>query len=63
VTTRIEAQLGANLWVLVPGTIKTLGSQTGMYYLSDGLTAQRYRIKAHGHHYTTYNLAGAWGKK
>ena len=63
VNTRIEAQISANLWVLVPGTVRALGSQAGMYYLSDGWTAQRYRIKAQGHHYTDYNLAGAWGRR
>jgi hypothetical protein len=61
VAVHIQAQIGANIWAVIPGTNRVLGSQTGMYYLSDGWTAQRYRIRAQGHHYTTYNLAGAWG--
>jgi hypothetical protein len=63
VAVHIQAQIGANIWAVIPGTYRVLGSQTGMYYLSDGWTAQRYRIRAQGHHYTTYNLAGAWGTK
>jgi hypothetical protein len=63
VAVHVQAQIGAGIWAVIPGTNKVLGSQTGMYYLSDGWTAQRYRIRAQGHHYTTYNLAGAWGTK
>jgi hypothetical protein len=63
VAIHIQAQIGANIWAVIPGTNRVLGGQTGMYYLSDGWTAQRYRIRAEGHHYTTYNLAGAWGTK
>ena len=63
VAVHIQAQIGANIWVVIPGTNKVLGSKVGMYYISEGFTAQRYRIRAQGHHYTTYNLAGAWGTK
>lgn len=61
VEVRVEAQIGANLWVLVGGTNKTLANEAGMYYFSDGLTAQRYRIVARPHPWAIYSLAGAWG--
>jgi hypothetical protein len=63
VKVRVEAQIAQNLWVAIPASIMELSSTQGMYYLSQGWTAQRYRISARGHHYTEYHLAGAWGKK
>ena len=63
VNVKVEAQVGANLWFLVGGTSKTLDNEEGMYYLSDGFQAQRYRIIANAHPWAIYNLAGAWGKK
>jgi hypothetical protein len=63
VAVHIQAQIGAGIWTVIPGTNRVLGSKVGMYYISEGFTAQRYRIRAQGHHYTTYNLAGAWGTK
>jgi hypothetical protein len=63
VAVHIQAQIGAGIWAVIPGTNRVLVSKTGMYYLSEGLAVQRYRIRAQGHHYTTYNLAGAWGTK
>lgn len=63
VRVHIEAQLGANLWPLVPGTARTLDNGEGMYYFSEGWTSQRYRIVANAHPWAIYNLAGAWGAK
>lgn len=63
VKVRVEAQFGANLWFLIGGTNQTLDNEEGMYYLSDGFQAQRYRIVANAHPWAIYSLAGAWGKK
>ena len=63
VKVKIEVQVGAGLWFYVGGTSRTLTNRAGMYYMSEGLQVQRYRIVAQAHPWAVYNLAGAWGSR